>query len=128
METICLFGADYQNSREVHAALRRLLRLPEYYGMNADALNDLLGEREPVQLWIAGYGAEETAATLRLISRVFADNGGDVELRHGPFSTWGTVFYGTNGIVAVNRGKIAVWVGTGPVKPTLEIRRKIEKC
>ncbi len=79
METICLFGADYQNSREVHAALRRLLRLPEYYGMNADALNDLLGEREPVQLWIAGYGAEETAATLRLISRVFADNGGTVK-------------------------------------------------
>ena len=60
---------------------------------------------------------------------------GDVELYHGPFSHfpgsqhgWGTVFYGDDGIVAVNRGKIAVWVGTGPVKPTLEIRRKIEKC
>ena len=59
---------------------------------------------------------------------------GDVELCHGPFSLtgakygWGTVFYGDNGIVAVNRGKIAVWVGTGLVKPTLEIRKQIEKC
>ena len=49
---------------------------------------------------------------------------GDVELYHGPFGTWGTVFYGTKGIVAVNRGKIAVWLGTG-VKPTAEIRKQI---
>ena len=79
MHTIYLDAADYAAAAEVHAALKRLLDLPEYYGMNADALNDLLGEREPVQLWIAGYGAEETAATLRLISRVFADNGGTVK-------------------------------------------------
>ena len=58
---------------------------------------------------------------------------GDVELYHGPFGVitgsggWGTVFYGTDGIVAVNRGKIAVWKGTGLVKPTLEIRKEIEK-
>ena len=51
---------------------------------------------------------------------------GDVELYHGPFGTWGTVFYGTKGIVAVNRGKIAVWTGTGPVKPTAEIRKQLE--
>ncbi len=49
---------------------------------------------------------------------------GDVELYHGPFGTWGTVFYGTKGIVAVNRGKIAVWLGTG-IKPTAEIRKQI---
>ena len=71
---------------------------------------------------------------------------GDVKLYHGPFSVfwadnpagrkewdsrghgWGAVFYGDTGIVAVNRGKIAVWTGTGPVKPDLEIRRQIEKC
>ena len=59
---------------------------------------------------------------------------GDVELRHGPFSVcagghgWGTVFYGDDGIVAVNRGKIAVWVGTGLVKPTQEIRQQVQKC
>ncbi len=49
---------------------------------------------------------------------------GDVELYHGPFGTWGTVFYGTKGIVAVNRGKIAVWLGQG-VKPTAEIRKQV---
>ena len=51
---------------------------------------------------------------------------GDVELYHGPFGVWGTVFYGTDGVVAVNRGKIAVWKGTGPVKPTAEIRKQLE--
>lgn len=51
--------------------------------------------------------------------------GGDIELYHGPFGTWGTVFYGTEGIVAVNRGKIAVWKGTGLVKPTAEVRTKL---
>ncbi|MBP5232983.1 MAG: Gfo/Idh/MocA family oxidoreductase, partial [Planctomycetes bacterium] len=51
---------------------------------------------------------------------------GDVELYHGPFSVWGTIFYGTNGIVAVNRGKIAVWRGTGPVKPNAAIRKALE--
>ena len=51
---------------------------------------------------------------------------GDIELYHGPFGTWGTVFYCDNGIVAVNRGKIAVWEGTGLVKPTKEIRKAID--
>lgn len=53
-------------------------------------------------------------------------DGGDIELYHGPFGVWGTVFYGTNGIVAVNRGKIAVWKGTGLVKPTPEIRQQLQ--
>ena len=53
-------------------------------------------------------------------------DGGDIELYHGPFGVWGTVFYGTDGVVAVNRGKIAVWTGTGPVVPTPEIRAAIE--
>ena len=51
---------------------------------------------------------------------------GDIELYHGPFGTWGTVFYCDNGIVAVNRGKIAVWEGTGLVKPTKEIRKALD--
>ena len=45
-------------------------------------------------------------------------------INHMPFGIWGTVFYGTKGIVAVNRGKIAVWVGKG-VKPTAAIRKAI---
>ena len=51
---------------------------------------------------------------------------GDVELYHGPFGVWGTVFYGTKGIVAVNRGKIAVWVGTGLVKPDAAVRKGLQ--
>ena len=57
---------------------------------------------------------------------VFRKPSGDVELYHGPFGVWGTVFYGTDGIVAVNRGKIAVWKGTGAVKPTAEIRKALQ--
>ena len=53
-------------------------------------------------------------------------DGSDIELYHGPFGVWGTVFYGTDGIVAVNRGKIAVWKGTGPVKPNAEIRKGLQ--
>ena len=44
---------------------------------------------------------------------------------HNPFSAWGTVFYGTKGIVAVNRGRIAVWLGKG-VKPNAEIRKQLD--
>ena len=44
---------------------------------------------------------------------------------HNPFGVWGTVFYGTKGIVAVNRGRIAVWLGRG-VKPNAEIRAALD--
>ena len=59
-------------------------------------------------------------------------DGSDIELYHGPFGVitgaggWGTVFYGAKGIVAVNRGKLAVWKTNGLVKPTLEIRKQLE--
>ena len=80
MQTICLYGSDYANAHDLHAALRRLLKLPDYYGMNADALNDCLSERgEPVHLWIADTGDGETAHALRLVARVVADNGGTVK-------------------------------------------------
>ena len=55
-------------------------------------------------------------------------DGSDIELYHGPFGVWGTVFYGTKGIVAVNRGKIAVWVGFDATakKPDEEIRKGLQ--
>ena len=55
-------------------------------------------------------------------------DGKDVELYHGPFGVWGTVFYGTKGIVAVNRGKIAVWAGfdATAVHPTEDIRKALQ--
>ena len=49
---------------------------------------------------------------------VFADG---TVMHHNPFATWGTVFYGTEGIVAVNRGKFAMWRGTG-VTPDAKVR------
>ena len=56
---------------------------------------------------------------------VFADG---TVIHHNPFSTWGTVFYGTKGIVAVNRGKIAVWTGfdATSTRPTEDVRKALQ--
>ncbi|MBQ3705478.1 MAG: barstar family protein [Clostridia bacterium] len=79
MLTICLFASDYASPRDLHAALKRLLSLPDYYGLNADALNDCLSER-PVcpSLWYSAQGDEAVNQALRLAARVFLDNGGNV--------------------------------------------------
>ena len=55
-------------------------------------------------------------------------DGKDIELYHGPFGVWGTVFYGTKGVVAVNRGKIAVWAGfdATTVRPTEDVRKALQ--
>ncbi len=79
MHTIMIFGSDYATPRELHLALKKMLALPSWYGLNADALNDCLGERdEPVTLWIADSGEENTARALETVSRVISDNGGKV--------------------------------------------------
>ena len=80
MQTICLFGEDYTSPRSLHLALKELLSLPDYYGMNADALNDCLSEfPECPALWIRAGGPEEVGSALRLVARVFSDNGADVK-------------------------------------------------
>ena len=80
MQTICLFGGDYASAAQVHQALKSLLNLPEYYGMNADALNDCLSGRSVCPaLWVHLGGPEEVVACLRLVARVFRDNGADVK-------------------------------------------------
>lgn len=80
MQTIMLDGSSYSSVLELHQALKRLLALPDYYGMNADALNDCLSERlSPVNLWILNPGQGEVADCVHLISTVFADNGGIVK-------------------------------------------------
>lgn len=53
MQTIMIDGTRYASSRELHIALKRMLSLPDYYGMNADALNDCLSER--ISLLISGF-------------------------------------------------------------------------
>ena len=80
MQTIMIDGSRYSNARELHLAVKRMLSLPEWYGMNADALNDCLSERlSPVNLWILDPGTGEVAAALSLIRMVVMDNGGTVK-------------------------------------------------
>ncbi len=80
MQTIMIDGSCYHSSRELHLAIRRMLSLPDYYGMNADALNDCLSElRSPVNLWILNAGSGEVADALSVIRSVFSDNGGTVK-------------------------------------------------
>ena len=75
MRTLYLDASSYATPRDLHAALKSMLSLPDYYGMNADALNDCLSERtEPVRLWIADPGQGEVAAALKLVCAVAADN------------------------------------------------------
>jgi len=80
MRTIMINGSDYADGKELHQALRRLLSLPDYYGMNADALNDCLSERaEKVHLWISAPGSGDTADALNKIRMVIEDNDGTVK-------------------------------------------------
>ena len=80
MQTIMLAGSMYDSARELHLALKKMLSLPDYYGLNADALNDCLGEKnERVSLWILHPGADEVASAIARISRVIEDNGGVVK-------------------------------------------------
>ena len=80
MQTIYLDAAKYETPQALHEALKMLLSLPSYYGMNADALNDCLSERpSPVRLWIASRGTGEIARALDLVCRVVRDNGGTVK-------------------------------------------------
>ena len=48
MQTIMIDGSMYQTPREMHLALKKMLSLPDYYGLNADALNDCLGEKAEI--------------------------------------------------------------------------------
>lgn len=80
MQTIMIDGSCYQTSRDLHLAIQKMLSLPDYYGMNADALNDCLSEmRVPVNLWIINPGNGEVSEALSVIRTVFIDNGGTVK-------------------------------------------------
>ena len=80
METIYLDGRDYAGAKEIHAALKLLLDLPDYYGMNADALHDCLSERrEPIRLYLRHGGEGAAAEALRKVCRVVEDLDGTVE-------------------------------------------------
>lgn len=80
MQTLFLDGRDYATAADLHAALKRLLRLPAYYGGNADALYDCLsGRSHPVDLRIFAWGDGDVAAALRKCAAVAEDLGGNVK-------------------------------------------------
>ena len=80
MTTLLLDASRYNTARELHAALKAMLSLPDWYGMNADALHDCLAERrEPLRLWIASAGEGEVARSLAAVCAVVEDLGGSVK-------------------------------------------------
>lgn len=80
MQTIMIDGSIYSSSRDLHLALKKMLSLPDYYGMNADALNDCLSERsETVNLWILEPGKDEVSSALYRIRAAVENNGGIVK-------------------------------------------------
>ena len=80
MTTLLLDASRYSSPRELHTALKSMLGLPEYYGMNADALHDCLSEqREPVSLWIASRGEGDVARAVSAVCAVVQDLGGSVK-------------------------------------------------
>ena len=80
MTTLFIDASRYATPRDLHAALKAMLSLPDYYGMNADALHDCLSERrDPVRLWIASAGEGEVARSLAAVCAVAEDLGGTVK-------------------------------------------------
>ena len=80
MQTIMIDGSRYATARDMHLALKMMLSLPDYYGLNADALNDCLSERrDPVSLWILDPGTGDVASAVKTVSLVIRDNGGTVK-------------------------------------------------
>ena len=79
MTTLFLDASRYAAPLELHAALKAMLSLPDWYGMNADALHDCLSERrEPVNLWIASSGEGDAARALSAVCAAVEDLGGSV--------------------------------------------------
>ena len=79
MHVLTIDGRQFSDGKAVHRMLKTLLRLPDYYGGNADALYDALDERsERIDLRLLSLGGEDTAKTLRKVARVVQDLGGTV--------------------------------------------------
>ncbi len=92
------------------------------WGMNMDASGPykIIRSEEPYSTNPLHGGRRQFGMRM-----LFKAEYGDIELFHRPFGVWGTVFYCDNGIVAVNRGKLAVWEGTGLVKPDEKVRKAV---
>ena len=79
MQTIYLDARDYHTAADVHSARTLLLDLPDYYGMNADALHDCLSERvEPIRLCVRHEANGDAAVALRRVCAVIEDLDGEI--------------------------------------------------
>lgn len=79
MKTYLIDGDRYPSAAALHAALKAMMDLPEYYGGNADALYDCLSERKPVRLWIVSRGNADVDAALAKVCAVVTDLDGVAE-------------------------------------------------
>ncbi len=78
--TLFLDADLYESPEALHKALKRLLTLPDYYGMNLDALHDCLSERVvPLNLYVASRGHDEVARLVDIICEMVTDLGGTVK-------------------------------------------------
>ena len=83
MHTICLDASRYDTPRALHAALKEMLDLPDYYGHNADALWDCLSTRhERLRVVVLSPGEGEVAKALKACLCVVEDAGGEVVIRN----------------------------------------------
>lgn len=79
MQTIYMDAAQLADAAALHRSLKLLLDLPDYYGMNADALHDCLSERvEPIRLCLRHQASGEAAAALDRVCRVVEDLEGEI--------------------------------------------------
>lgn len=80
MKTIFIDGRDYRDAQAMHEGLARLLKLPAYYGKNADALHDCLAEMgETVNLTVFHAGNADVAAALEKCANAMEDLGGEIK-------------------------------------------------
>ena len=79
MQTIYLDAARLVSAAQLHRSLKLLLDLPDYYGMNADALHDCLSERvEPIRLCVRHEANGDAAVALRRVCAVIEDLDGEI--------------------------------------------------
>ena len=70
---ITLSLKNLNNKEEAHKYLKEKLGLPDYYGMNLDALHDCLTQLGPTQIQFSEEDAELPSAYAEKILRVFKD-------------------------------------------------------
>ena len=79
MQTVYIDASRCKTAEELHAQLKVVFGLPDYYGANADALHDCLSERRVLpRVWIASRGEGEAAEALARCIPAMEDAGCEV--------------------------------------------------